>query len=232
MRYVALACDYDGTLATAGRVAEETCAALERLLASGRKLLLVTGRELEDLLEVFPQVHLFDWVVAENGALLYRPATRALTLLGSPPPHEFIHTLQARGVAPLSTGHVIVATWHPHERAVLEALREMGLSPHHVVGIGDAENDHAFLSLCGCAAAVAGALHSVKERADLITHGDNSAGVVELIDALVATDLCAYEPRLTRPHSGLGTQESGAEGRIGVQVAAPTQWRRRGPGVP
>jgi len=169
--------------------------------------------------------------VAENGALLYRPATREITLLGSPPPHEFIHTLQARGIAPLSTGHVIVATWHPHESAVLEvirelglelqvifnkgavmvlptglnkatglqaALREMRLSPHHVVGVGDAENDHAFLSLCGWAATVAGALHPIKERADLITHGDNGAGVVELIDVLVANDLCTYEPWLTR----------------------------------
>jgi hydroxymethylpyrimidine pyrophosphatase-like HAD family hydrolase len=32
MRYLALACDYDGTVAAAGRVAEATCAALERLL--------------------------------------------------------------------------------------------------------------------------------------------------------------------------------------------------------
>ena len=29
------------------------------------------------------------------------------------------------------------------------ALKELGLSPHNVVGIGDAENDHAFLRACG-----------------------------------------------------------------------------------
>jgi energy-coupling factor transporter ATP-binding protein EcfA2 len=90
----------------------------------------------------------------------------------------------------------------------------MRLSPHNVVGVGDAENDHAFLSLCECAATVAGALHPVKERADMVTHGDNGAGVVELIDALVANDLCTYEPRLTRHHIGLGTQESGTEVRV------------------
>lgn len=57
MRYLALACDYDGTLAADGHVQEETVAALERLLASGRKLILVTGRQLEDLLSVFPSGH-------------------------------------------------------------------------------------------------------------------------------------------------------------------------------
>jgi hydroxymethylpyrimidine pyrophosphatase-like HAD family hydrolase len=45
-----------------------------RLADSGRKLLLVTGRKLDDLLKVLPQVELFDEVVAENGWLLYRPA--------------------------------------------------------------------------------------------------------------------------------------------------------------
>ena len=44
--------------------------------------------------------------------------------------------------------------------AALEALQ---LSPVNVVGIGDAENDHAFLSLCGCSVAVANALDAVKD---------------------------------------------------------------------
>jgi len=46
MCYLALACDFDGTLATHGQVDERSLLALERLLASGRKLILVTGREL------------------------------------------------------------------------------------------------------------------------------------------------------------------------------------------
>ena len=67
MRYLGLACDYDGTVAHHGQVHEETIAALERVRASGRKLLLVTGRQLEDLLEVFARIDLFDRVVAECG---------------------------------------------------------------------------------------------------------------------------------------------------------------------
>ena len=76
MYYLALATDYDGTLATDGRVDGETRAALERLRESGRRLIMVTGRELDDLERVFPHFELFDSIVAENGALLYRPAER------------------------------------------------------------------------------------------------------------------------------------------------------------
>jgi HAD superfamily hydrolase (TIGR01484 family) len=44
------------------------------------------------------------------------------------------------------------------------ALDELRLSPYNVVGIGDAENDHAFLDCCECAVAVANAIPSLKER--------------------------------------------------------------------
>ncbi len=45
------------------------------------------------------------------------------------------------------------------------ALARLQLSPLNVVGIGDAENDHAFLRACGCAVAVANALLMVKADA-------------------------------------------------------------------
>jgi hydroxymethylpyrimidine pyrophosphatase-like HAD family hydrolase len=222
MRYLALACDYDGTLAKDGRVCEKTLAALERLLTSCRKLILVTGRELDDLFSVFAHARLFAWIVAENGALLYQPSTGKEKVLGDRPPEQLVRILRDRGVRPLSAGRVIVATCRPHETVVLAAiaelglelqiifnkgsvmvlpsginkgtglaaaLRELGLSPHNVVGIGDAENDHAFLNLCGCAVAVANALPALKERADLVTRGDHGAGVVELIDEFIVKDI-------------------------------------------
>src|SRR5262245_16273631 len=110
MRYRALAADYDGTLAHDGQVDKETVAALDRLLAAGRKLILVTGRELAQLLQIFPEGNLFEWIVAENGALLYRPQSGEQKLLGESPPEKFVRLLRARGVAPLSVGRVIVAT--------------------------------------------------------------------------------------------------------------------------
>src|SRR5205823_12359580 len=99
----------------------------EKLRNSGRKLVLVTGRELEELLSIFPQVELFERVVAENGALLYHPGARTTKTLAEKPPPAFIDLLRKRGVRPISVGHVIVATWKPNENAVLEAIRDLGL---------------------------------------------------------------------------------------------------------
>jgi HAD superfamily hydrolase (TIGR01484 family) len=127
MRFLALCCDYDGTLALNGQVDEETLVALEQVRASGRRLLLVTGRELEDLQRVFPRLDLFDRVVAENGALLYRPADHEEERLGESPPDEFVRALIDRGVSPISIGRSIVATWTPHEIAVLETIRDLGI---------------------------------------------------------------------------------------------------------
>ena len=75
MYFIALATDYDGTLAHEGIVTQKTLSALERLKKTGRKLILVTGRELPDLKRVFAEIALFDKVVAENGALVYTPAS-------------------------------------------------------------------------------------------------------------------------------------------------------------
>ena len=242
MRYLALATDFDGTLAHDGRVDEPTLKALERLRESGRKLILVTGRVLPELLETFPRTDLFDYVVAENGALIYRPETREERVIGERPPDAFVEALRARGVAPISVGRVIVATWVPHETAVLQVSHEMGLelqvifnkdavmvlpsgvnkatglaavldelhlSPHNVVGVGDAENDHAFLSACEVAAAVDNALPMLKERADILTKGHHGAGVVELADQMKETDLIELGPRLARHAIRLGTRDDG-----------------------
>jgi HAD superfamily hydrolase (TIGR01484 family) len=227
-RFSVLACDYDGTLAHDGRVDEATRAALARCIASGRKLILVTGRELEDLFATFPHVELFERVVAENGALLYRPATSEERPLAQPPPENFVRLLRQRGVEPVSVGRVIVATWQPHENTVLQvirelglelqiifnkaavmvlpagvnkatglaaALEELGLSPQHVIGVGDAENDHAFLDLCAWGVAVANAVPSLKDRADFVTRGDHGAGVRELVDELIADELVGRQIR-------------------------------------
>jgi HAD superfamily hydrolase (TIGR01484 family) len=100
MGYFALAADYDGTLASSGVVADSTLAAIERLTASGRKFLIVTGRLLPDLLDIFPQVPLCERVVAENGAVLYRPATKETRLLAPLPLLAFVEELRRRKVAP------------------------------------------------------------------------------------------------------------------------------------
>jgi hypothetical protein len=91
------------------------------------------------------------------------------------------------------------------------ALEKMALSPHNAVAIGDAENDHALLSLCECSAAVSNALPTLKSTADIVTKGDHGAGVVELVDELLRDDLSSRDPQLTRHHVSLGTDDHGSE---------------------
>jgi hypothetical protein len=236
MRFLLLAVDYDGTLACDGTVDDKTIEALVRLRASGRKVLLATGRHLPDLQSVFPKLELFDRVVAENGGLLYHPATREERLLGEAPNPQFVSLLKKRGV-PIAVGRVVVATWQPHETAVLNAIRELGLdlhvifnkgtvmvlpsgvnkgsgvraaldelgiSPHNVVPIGDAENDHSFLRISECGVAVANALPALKARADVVLDAARGAGVVDLIERLLADDLAQFEPKLGRHSISLG----------------------------
>ncbi len=236
MHYVALAVDYDGTIAHHGVVDEPTQAALRRLRAGARRLVLVTGRELDDLRRVAAPLDLFDLVVAENGALLFDPANGEATMLVEPPLERFVARLREMGVAPLSVGASIVATWEPNETAVLAAIRELGLdlqitfnkgavmvlpggvtkasglraaleklelSPLNCVAVGDAENDLPFLEAAGLGVAVANALPSVKERVALVTEGDHGAGVAELVDRLLATDLVELDARAAAPRVAL-----------------------------
>jgi phosphoglycolate phosphatase (TIGR01487 family) len=219
MPILALACDYDETLASQGQVAPPALQALLQLKESGVKIILVTGRQLGDLLAVCPEVHLFDFVVAENGALLYRPAARWTRSLASRPAESFLDKLRERHVQPLSSGRVIVATVQQHYDAVRQTIAEMGLDLEiifnrdslmvlpsglnkgtgfklaleelqvpaaSVVGIGDAENDAAFLEMCGFSVAVANAIPSIREAADMVTGQDHGAGVVEVIHKVLA----------------------------------------------
>ena len=242
MRYFAFACDFDETVANMGVVSKETLGALERLLASGRKLVLVTGRQLDDLRRIFPQLSLFERVVAENGGVLFRPQTGETKLLAEPPPQVFIDALRRRGVSPLSTGSVIVASQEPEDAKILAVIRELGLelqviynkgavmvlpsgvnkgtgllaalsemciSHHNAVAIGDAENDHALLNACECGIAVANAIQTLRERADLTTSAANGAGVQEVIARLLLDDLRGVRNRLQRQPILLGTAADG-----------------------
>src|SRR2546423_2219458 len=130
MRVAALACDYDGTIASDGRVARPVATALDRLRRSGRRIVLVTGRDLDDLRSVHPRLERFDRVVAENGGLLYRPHAGTTRRLGKTPPRALVRALEAAGVTPLTVGRAIVATREPWQPAVRAALRRLQLDWH------------------------------------------------------------------------------------------------------
>lgn len=222
MRYRVLATDYDGTLAHDGVTADTTIDALESFKGAGGRLIMVTGREVPDLERTFDRLDLFESVVAENGGLLFDPRSRVERVLAPPSDAGLAALLEARGVTPLSVGRTVLATIEPHDVAVLDAIRELGLelqiifnkgavmvlpsgvnkatglaaaldaldlAADLVAGIGDAENDHAFLDLCGLSVAVSNAIPAVKERARLVTTGARGDGVRELIGRLLRDDL-------------------------------------------
>ena len=128
MRYRAIATDYDGTLATDGRVYDSTLTALKRYQQAGGKLLMVTGRELTDLQQAFPDLAIFDGVVVENGAVFFHPPSQRLQLLAKPFPTEFVTMLEAQQVTPINTGHILVSTWQPHGTVVQQTIKNMDLN--------------------------------------------------------------------------------------------------------
>jgi hydroxymethylpyrimidine pyrophosphatase-like HAD family hydrolase len=194
-------------------------------------VLLVTGREMTDLQRLPLDLKMFDLIVAENGGVLFRPTDGETRLLAGGPPEGFVEELHRRGVAPISVGTSIVATWEPHEVTVTETIRDMGLELHvifnkgavmilpsgvnkatglaaaledlqlkaaDVVGVGDAENDHAFLEACGMGVAVGNALPALKDRADHVTKGTHGAGVSELIEGMLSGEFDTFTRK--RPH--------------------------------
>jgi HAD superfamily hydrolase (TIGR01484 family) len=240
MRFLALATDYDGTLAHNGIPGADALDALRELKGSGRRLILVTGRMLADLLTGFAEVELFDGVVVENGAVLYDPFRHTSRVLAPPPPPEFVAALRARRVEQLAIGESIVATHELYEHVVRDAIRELGLdlavilnkgavmvlpsnvdkatglaeqtnafglSLRNVAGIGDAENDIAFLTRCGTAAAPANALDSVKAACDFVTRGDHSQAVAEFARRILRdelADIASVDARFAAESSVLG----------------------------
>jgi len=127
LRFRAIATDYDETLATEGHAFPPALAALREAQAKGRKLLLVTGREVESLRSVFADVGLFDLVVAENGALLYFPSTDRERLLCRAAPNGLLTALRRAGVSPLSAGRCVIATLTPNQSVVEQKIRELRL---------------------------------------------------------------------------------------------------------
>ena len=240
MRYVALAAGFDGTLARDGRCDERCIDALRALSATGRKLILVTGRELRELLEIFPEVRIFDYVVAENGAVMHRPATRESEILAQAPPEILLQELRRRHVTPLTVGSSIVRTVQANEAevsaalrklqldfqlvtnpgalmmlpagvnkasGVWAALRELGVSRHNLVAIGDGENDLALFEFAEHAVAVQNADALVKRVANRTTEGAYCDGFLELARDLIATDLADAVPR---PKVVIGTRANGS----------------------
>jgi hydroxymethylpyrimidine pyrophosphatase-like HAD family hydrolase len=133
-----------------------------------------------------------------------KPFSVGRTICATWRPHE---TKVLEAIQRLGLGHQIIF----NKRAVMVlpsgvnkasglkvALERLQISPSHIVGVGDAENDHAFLDACAVAAAVDNALPALKDRADIVLTKDHGQGVVELIERILDDDLQSLGPRAPR----------------------------------
>ena len=131
-KFAILVCDYDGTLATGETAGSQVIEALMSASEAGTRLVLATGRELPDIRRVLPEIELFQWVVAENGAVLFEPATGVKEVLGAPPPDSFFQELRQRGIGPVVRGEVISAIHSRHAAVLNDAIAELEI-PYHVI---------------------------------------------------------------------------------------------------
>ncbi|HEY8864485.1 MAG TPA: HAD hydrolase family protein [Candidatus Dormibacteraeota bacterium] len=225
--FKAVAIDFDGTLAEGGPPSALVLSAVDSARSLGLRLLLVTGRTLPDLWEVFPDVHdHFDVTVAENGAVLR--AGDGHRRLATPIDPELAKALQGRHIA-VQVGEVILACDAVHDAVVFEeirrfdldcqlirnrgalmvvpagvtkasglgaGLRELGLSAHSAIAIGEAENDLALLETCELGVAVANAVPVVRQRADLVLDHADGVGITAFLEGpIVRGDQSIYPDR-------------------------------------
>jgi len=121
----AIALDYDGTITDGDVPGEDVLAAVGESRRLGRKAILVTGRILEELWDVFPAVDAwFDAIVGENGCVL--AIAGATRVLAAPVELELDEALVARGV-PFRRGQVLLSTHAVHEAEVTDELRRLRL---------------------------------------------------------------------------------------------------------
>ncbi|HLC43124.1 MAG TPA: HAD family hydrolase [Methylomirabilota bacterium] len=235
MLFKALACDYDGTLASEDRIGQAALSALEQARQAGLRLILVTGRTFFELTRVCERLDLFDAVVAENGGVIYFPGPGVLRDQAPPPPSRLLAELDRRGIS-FQAGRVIVGVGRGDEEKVNEALgaagvnlqrcynraalmlvpagiskgegvrlviRELGLSFHDVLALGDAENDVDFFEACGWAGCPANAVPALWERADWIFSGDDGEGIAQAIAGPILHETLPL-PRSSRHRITLG----------------------------
>src|SRR5665213_3123200 len=115
--FKAVAIDFDGTLTEDGMPSPGVLAAIRSARDGGLRILLVTGRTLNDLWRVFPDANEhFDVAVAENGAIVR--AAEGHRRLARPVDPELAKALQSRGIS-VQVGEVIVGCDAVHDLSLI-----------------------------------------------------------------------------------------------------------------
>lgn len=206
----ALCADYDRTLTDLDlRVVPRALDALRRARRHGKKVVIVSGRDMEFLAREVGDAA--DALVAENGCFLLHPGGEARRL----GPETDIHAALACLSIPVERGRVLASVDVEHEpllRATLEkaridahlvrnrdrvmvlprgvdkalgvlaALASLGVDPQRAAAAGDGENDVALLSAVGYAITVANGVDELKAIADHVAPRAGGEGLADWID--------------------------------------------------
>ena len=100
---------------------------------------------------------------------------------------ETIRTLELPGVVIFNRDRLMSLPSGINKGTGLKAaLKHLRLSPDHVLGLGDAENDHDLFDACGCGVAVGWGSQALKDRADDIVNGDGPSAVAAYLRAVAS----------------------------------------------
>ncbi|MGA7794859.1 MAG: HAD hydrolase family protein [Candidatus Acidiferrales bacterium] len=125
MKFSVLALDYDGTIARNGSLDPDVRSAIADVRSRGIAVVLVTGRNLEELRQMTGGLGFVDAVVAENGAVLSFSSGNSRSL-GHPAPPIFLDELRRRGIE-FKAGQCVVETNAECATQVVEVIRELEL---------------------------------------------------------------------------------------------------------
>jgi hydroxymethylpyrimidine pyrophosphatase-like HAD family hydrolase len=159
----------------------------DRVVAENGAVLLNPETQAIRVLAPPPPPSLVAWLTRRNVPL---SVGHSIVATVSPHEHEVLEAIRVLGLdlhLVLNKGAVmILPSAVTKATGLIPALDELGTIAERTIGIGDAENDQAFLAVCGLSVAVANALPAVKDRADIVVAGARGAGVMELIDRFLA----------------------------------------------
>ena len=168
----------------------------EQIVAENGALIFDPAHGTEQILAPTPPP---EFVKALQERLVPMSVGRTIVATVEPYEHvvlEVIHQLGLEWHIIFNKGSVMVLPSSVNKATGLTALlKQLSIAPAQVVGVGDAENDQAFLQMCGYPAAVANALPSLKECAAYVTEAAHGAGVSELISRMLDDSLPELKPK-------------------------------------
>jgi hydroxymethylpyrimidine pyrophosphatase-like HAD family hydrolase len=129
------------------------------------------------------------------------PAVEAVAELGLD--HQVVHN---RGAAMILPAGITKGT------GLAYALTALGLSPHNTLAVGDAENDLTLLRTAEVGVAVANAVPSLVEHADLVLDEPDGGGVVALLGGPVVAGSRRVWPR--RRAVAIGSHDDGTPATV------------------